>query len=195
VNQEIMQETDCSRLVIKSNGPASVQFLKLKCNNFQEAFDYIKGLPYKRNQQRHFPLAVIVEGCGTCSTKHAILKMLAEENSWNQISLFIGFFNMSKYFNKKISNILSTHKLIYFPEAHCYLKINGQILDCTFTNETNSNFEIIHEQEISLLEAGEHKAIFHKMYLENWLKGSPEINYSLDEIWKIRELCIASLAN
>ncbi len=60
VNQEIMQETDCSRLVIKSNGPASVQFLKLKCNNFQEAFDYINGLPDKRNQQRHFHLAVLV---------------------------------------------------------------------------------------------------------------------------------------
>ena len=189
-----MQETDCTRLTIKSNGPASVQFLKLRCNNFQEAFDYIKGLPYKRNQQRHFPLAVLVEGCGTFSTKHAILKMLAEENSWNHIALFIGFFNMSINFNKKISTILSTHELPYIPEAHCYLKINDQILDCTFTDETNSNFEIIHEQKISLHEAGEQKTIFHKMYLEKWLKERPEINYSIDEIWRIRELCIASLA-
>ncbi len=190
-----MLEKDCSRLVIKSNGPASVQFLKLKCNNFQEAFDYIKGLPYRRNQQRHFPLAVIIEGCGTCSTKHAILKMLAEENSWNNIGLFIGFFNMGQNFNKSISDILSTHKLPYIPEAHCYLKINDKILDCTFSKDVNSNFEIIHEQEISIHEAGEHKATFHKMYLEKWLEGRPEINYSLDDIWKIRELCIESLAN
>lgn len=120
--------------------------------------------------------------------------MLAEENSWNHIALFIGFFNMSINFNKKISTILSTHELPYIPEAHCYLKINDQILDCTFTDETNSNFEIIHEQKISLHEAGEQKTIFHKMYLEKWLKERPEINYSIDEIWRIRELCIASLA-
>ena len=42
---------------------------------------------------------------------------------------------MSDTNTTKIGNILSTNNLRYIPEAHCYLKINGNTVDVT-TNES-----------------------------------------------------------
>lgn len=42
--------------------------------------------------------------------------------------------------NTKIGTILSKHNMDYIPEAHCYLKIEGTVVDVT---TSNSNFEAI----------------------------------------------------
>ncbi|HQX44369.1 MAG: hypothetical protein IPF46_13685 [Saprospiraceae bacterium] len=186
---------DFTQLKITSNGPLSKEFIKLNCNNFQEAFAYIKKLPYKRNENKYLPLSVLTEQCGTCSTKHACLKMLAEENEWNHIKLLIGVFNMDLNFNHKVNQILSSNGLSHIPEAHCYLKIENQIMDCTFTNETGVKIDITHEKEIAASQSGDQKVTYHKSYLKKWLEQQPNLNLTLEEIWHIRELCIASLSS
>ena len=88
------KKIDIDQLKIGSNGLVSNQFIKLNCYNFGEACAYIKKLPYKRNENRNLLLSVFTEQCGTCSTKHACLKMLAEENEWNHIKLMVCIFDM-----------------------------------------------------------------------------------------------------
>ena len=42
---------DFTQLKITSNGPLSKEFVKLNCNNFQEAFAYMKNANSKRQRE------------------------------------------------------------------------------------------------------------------------------------------------
>ncbi|MBK8642503.1 MAG: hypothetical protein IPN15_09905 [Saprospiraceae bacterium] len=121
--------------------------------------------------------------------------MLAEENEWNHIKLLIGVFNMDLNFNNKVNQILSSNGLTHIPDAHCYLKIEDHIMDCTFVNDTGVKLDITHEKEIAASQSGDQKVTYHKSYLKKWLEQQPNLNFTLEEIWRIRELCIASLSS
>ena len=86
--------------------------------------------------------------------------------------------------------------LKYIPEAHNYLKFKNKILDFTKKNSSENDFinDLLEEIEIEPHKINQFKIEFHKNYLKNWLAKNPQIPFSLDELWKIREECIKALS-
>lgn len=181
---------------INSTKPISEAFLKRNINDFYEASQFIKHLVYRRNSDKHNLFCVFEDHCGTCSTKHSLLKNLADENGETDLKLMLGIFKMNSENTPKIELILDKYHLDYIPEAHNYLKWNKEILDFTSQTWISQNFVpyLLEEIEIKPTDITDFKVNYHRQFLENWLLENPKINYKIDDIWKIREECIAALS-
>ncbi len=187
---------------IVSDQEISQLFKQNNCSDFHSASEFIRNLPYRRNFNKDNLATVFIDECGTCSTKHAVLKILAEENNQPDFKLILGIFRMNGNNTPKIKSVLETlrepqsDKLEYIPEAHNYLKFKNQILDFTKKNSSENDFinDLLEETEIQPHQINQFKIEFHKNYLKKWLSEHPEIPYSLDELWNIRELCIQALS-
>ena len=162
--------------------------------NWIETLNFVRHIPYGRNSNRQDFSLVILENIGTCSSKHAYLKNFALKNNIPNIQLFIGIYKMNEQ-NTPIGKILSDNNLIYIPEAHCYLKIKGEIVDVT-SNE--SDFEkikadLLQEIEIEPYQVADFKVNYHQDFIRNWLIETKS-EYTFENIWKIREHCIEILS-
>lgn len=168
--------------------------IKIKEVNFENLIETVKNIPYGRNANREDFSLVITENKGTCSSKHAFLKDYASKNNIKNVSLFIGIYKMNEK-NTKIGSILKDNNLEYLPEAHCYLKVNGNVMDVTSkeSNFENLKNDILEEIEIKAHQVSEFKIKYHKDYIKKWIINN-QINYKFEEIWKIREQCIAKLS-
>lgn len=181
--------------VIIADAPVSRCFQNAGIHRFVEACDFIRALPYRRNKDKGNLLSVFSEQCGTCSTKHAVLKTLATENHRQDVELILGIFKMSVYNTPGIRATLQAHGLDYIPEAHNYLRVSGRRVDCT---RKGFDIELIREdilEEIVITpdQIGAFKVRCHRKALQDWLKRE-ELPFSPDQLWQIREQCIADLS-
>lgn len=162
--------------------------------NFESLLEKVKVIPYGRNLNRHDFSLVLSENKGTCSSKHAFLKDFADKNNIKNVKLYIGIFKMNDQ-NTKIGTILSSKNIDYIPEAHCYLKINGNPIDVATTDSFYEKIknELLEEIEIIPSQVVDFKVEYHKNYLKKWLDETKS-TISFEEIWKIRELCIEELS-
>lgn len=180
--------------IITDKGPVSNAFLGLDIHTFSGACNYVAQLPYKRNKLRDALVCVINEQCGTCSTKHFLLKALADELELKEVNLMIGVFLMDKENTPAITPVLNKYQLNAIPEAHCYLKINNEITDFTFAHTQIPFTESLIVEKICMpLEAQSEKVQFHKSIIRQWI-AEKNIPYSENEIWDIREQCILALS-
>jgi len=182
---------------IKSMGQISKEFTDRNIVTFKQASLFIKQLAYGRNADKNNLATVFTDNCGTCSTKHALLKRLADENEFEKVKLIVGLFKMNKKNTPQVSSTLQKYNLEYIPEAHCYLKFEDQIIDLTKLNSKPSDFldELIEEIEILPDQITNFKVNYHKNYLASWLDKNKQINLSLNDLWKIREECIQKLSD
>jgi len=160
-----------------------------------ELINYIQHLPYGRNADRNKPELVLSEQKGTCSTKHALIKLVADENGITEIKLVIGLYKMNNNNTPRIGDALEKHGLDHMPEAHCYLKYDENRIDITSVNASFEKIEhdLLKEIEITAEQTGEFKVEYHQHYLKEWLEAE-HIPFSFDEIWCIREECINRLS-
>jgi|SRR5690554_728177 hypothetical protein len=181
---------------IKSDREISTEFLCRNILTFHQATEYIQNLSYGRNSNKDDLKTIFTDDKGTCSTKHAVLKQLANENDFKNIKLILGIFKMSADNTPKVEKTLSENKLKYIPEAHNYLMYENKIFDFTKQNSSSADFidDLLFETEIQPNEINQPKIQIHKKFLVNWLNENNNINYSLDELWKIREQCIQDLS-
>ncbi|UUV22571.1 hypothetical protein [Paenimyroides aestuarii] len=181
---------------IKPHGEISRAFLRQNILTFHRATEYIQNLSYGRNSNKEDLKSIFIEKKGTCSTKHAVLKQLANENDFKNIQLILGIFKMNPHNTPKVQKTLLENNLKYIPEAHNYLKYENEIFDYTKQNSSSAGFvnDLLFETEIQPNEINNFKIQIHKDYLINWLNENNNINYSLDELWKIREQCIEDLS-
>ena len=93
---------------INSNGEISQLFLKNNCFDFHSASEFIRNLPYRRNLNKDNLATVFIDEYGTCSTKHALLKILAEENNQPHFKLILGIFKMNGINTPKIKSVFET---------------------------------------------------------------------------------------
>jgi len=179
---------------IKGKGKISRILQEKGIFSLKEAILFLKKMPYGRNSQRENPLCILNEGVGTCSTKHGLLKLLAEEQCWDNITLILCIFKMNSKNTPKIHNILKMNKLAYIPEAHCYLQDENEKIDVTHENTDFSliKSDILYEETIEVAQLGQYKIEFHQKYLMQWIENE-EIPFSFEDIWKIREECIRTL--
>lgn len=182
---------------IKANGQISIAFTERGIYTFTKAAEFVKELAYGRNANKNNLLSVFKDNCGTCSTKHALLSMLATENRFQDIKLFIGLYKMNSANTPEIARILRENNLPYIPEAHCYLKFGEQRLDMTKSTSTAADFvnDLLEEIEILPEQISDFKVDYHKAYLLKWLGQNMSVNLSLHELWQIREQCIQRLAD
>lgn len=175
-------------------GAISDAFINNNASDFRQAANFVKYLPYGRNTDKGDPLILFKDGRGTCSTKHATLYRLAQEQGYKEAELWMGMFKMNRINTPRVVAVLEKYQLTYIPEAHNYLRINGSILDCTGSNSSAGNFEndLLAEIQIKPDQIGAYKVSWHVNFLKEWcnIQRTP---YTPEEIWNIREQCIAAL--
>lgn len=182
-------------------GELSKLSLKQGLTTFRRLCDYLLHLPYRRPFSQtdgtsvgKTPIAVFEEGCGTCSSKHSVLKAIAEEHGRDDVELMLVFFLMSNSNTTKIGDAIRQGPLTAIPEAHNYIRWGEEAIDITKPglHVLNLQTELLEERVISLGELS-HKRDLHRDWLNNWLQAKhPRV--SLESAWLQREACIAALA-
>src|SRR5215472_11347551 len=160
---------------VKRRGPVSAAFLGLGIDYFRRAGQYIRDLPYRRNAATSDMLAVLNEGKGTCSTKHALLKALASEQGL-PIRLMLGIYEMHARNTPGIGQILEEHHLPCIPEAHCYLVHQDRRIEVTRNIDGQQSEPIVAfliEEEITTEQLGEYKRRWHQAFMRQWLCRRP----------------------
>ena len=160
---------------------------------YSQICEYVKQLPYGRNSNKNDLSLVLSEQKGTCSTKHAFLAKIAQENTFENMSLFIGIYKMNNLNTSGIGNILQNHNLEYIPEAHNYLRCNDTILDFTSSKEFSFEEALIYEERILPEQISNYKVNLHQSFIKSWIVENT-IPYSFEKIWNIREQCILNLS-
>lgn len=109
----------------------------------------------------------------------------------------LGIFKMKGSYNKKLIPVLEKYGLNEMPEAHNYLRINGEIKDFTTNKSSAEDFrnDLVKEIEINPDQITDFKVEYHRNFLKDYLSNNPEIPYTLEEFWTIREECIEVLQN
>lgn len=153
----------------------------------------VKSLPYGRNSNRADYTLVPIEKKGSCSTKHAYIQGIANNNGWKNVRLMLCIYMMTPKNTAAIAPVLNKYKLKKIPEAHTYLEIDGNIIDVTGLADSETSFEtsIIHKEEIQPNQIGDYKINWHKQFLIDWAEST---NYTAEELWAIREECIHLLS-
>lgn len=165
------------------------QFWDLNCKTYHQACEYVWQIPYGRTSESSNWNLVLSENTGTCSTKHALLKSLADELGL-EIELTLGIYPMKETNTPGVGSVLSASKLDYVPEAHCYLSYDGNRVDLTKfgTDPEESISEFFYEQKIEPMEIGEIKRSVHKQFIAEHY-GKKEV----EKIWAVREECINAI--
>jgi hypothetical protein len=131
---------------------------------------------------------------GTCSSKHAFLKHVADLNDIQHVELILCMYRMNAINTQKVGEVLTEFQIDYLPEAHCYLRIKGESVDVTSTHSNFSLIEkdVLEEQIIQPEQVAEFKVDYHQSFMKKWGEQyHPEMTF--EELWAIREQCIARL--
>lgn len=196
----------CSRLD-KENTPVSgrLQFRisgesalceDVRCrgfDSFAHLAEHVRSLPYGRTTSAEGPLAVLQEGCGTCSAKHRFLATVAQDCGHSEVRLTVGIYEMSEENTPGVGRELSAASLTSIPEAHCYLSIEGDRYDFTGLSAGSSSpfAALLAEYTVSPTNLPQIKVELHKEAIAAWAR---ERGISNDAAWAMREACIAALA-
>ena len=178
------------------NGLVSCTFVNGGITTFKDACDWVRALPYRRNSTKNDILIVLKERCGTCSSKHELLKRLTVENDINNCKLILCMFKMTSVNTPKVKSVLDNYGLTYIPEAHTYLEIDGIVNDFTFSGEPELLYldDVLFTEEINADQIREYKAETHRRYMKEWGVDN-EMAFTFEELWGIREECIGALAS
>ncbi|TNE55900.1 MAG: hypothetical protein EP338_01995 [Bacteroidetes bacterium] len=179
---------------LKEKGKYASWLEALRIDRFQDLISHVGELPYGRTSDRADFTKVLEEKRGSCSGKHALLAELAEMNGQTEIELLVGIFLMDENYAPSIGPVLQAHDLECIPEAHCYLRYQGKRYDFTTKQADVARFEhrIVREQRCEPQQVVEWKPAIHRHYLAAWGKRN-QLKISEEELWEIRERCIAAL--
>jgi len=180
---------------LAANDQLTKKLKTIGIKNWSKLIEYIQQLPYGRTSNRRDLSLVISEHKGTCSSKHALLKEVADLNGIKGIDLIIGIYKMSEANTPGIGDELSKNGLAYIPEAHCYLKVDGIQTDYTATDASFQKIQndILEEIAITPDQITSFKVDYHQAYLKSWLK-TQKSHRTFEEVWQIREKCIHNLS-
>lgn len=150
--------------------------------DFRAAARLVHGLPYGRAAD------VLAAGCGTCSSKHALLAELAAEAGVDAV-LMLGLVRMVG--PEPVRAVLDAAGLAWMPEAHCWLRVEGRDWDLTFPDQPPGPPVVAAVESVPWDPArlGE-KVAWHRARLATHAPPG----WTADQLWAVRERCIAALA-
>ena len=180
---------------LNSKDKLTLELKSLDITSWIELTDWIRKLPYGRNKNRLDLALIIKEEKGTCSSKHALLKEVANLNAIPDVKLILGMYKMNIFNTPNIGNVIDKSNLNFIPEAHCYLKIDSERIDFTSNNSDFNRIknDVMLEKEIEPHQVAKFKVEFHKAFVKKWIKED-EILFSFDKVWELREECISNLS-
>jgi hypothetical protein len=179
---------------LRPAGEITAAFIQTGSLDYRAAARFVSRLRYGRNSSASDPLVVLREGRGTCSTKHALLRRLAIEQDL-EIALVVGIYEMSGQNTPGVGGVLEKYALASLPEAHCYLRFRGKRIDITGDNGGLRELKFLLEEDIVPEQIGEYKVALHREFLQRWIaEGNVPGRRDLEELWQIREECIAALS-
>ena len=188
--------TALPKVPLQPGAEVTARFLALGLTNFHAAARYVQQLPYGRTSDRGDCRLVLSEGRGTCSAKHALLAQLAREQGVD-IALTIGIYQMTERNTPGVGPVLEHYNLPYIPEAHCYLTYNGIRVDVTRSGVTPAApiTDFLYEETITPEQIGAYKIALHQRVLRDWVTSASCVGTrTFEEVWEIREACIAALS-
>ncbi len=179
---------------ITPGNPIGDLFLQKNVKTFYDAIRYIHNLPYGRLENPLEFENILMEGKGTCSTKHALLKTLAEEHLIYGLQLSLAIYAMDDSNTPKVGPILKKYNLPYMLEAHTFLTYDDETYDYTFPKSYSLKWQesVLIQTTIDTDQIGEFKKEYHKSVLADWITRD-KIPYTLEKMWSIREECIDAL--
>jgi hypothetical protein len=173
------------------DGPFGAAFRGAACATLEDAFRLVHRLPYGRNARPEAPLAVLDEGRGTCSTKHALLARLARE-AGAPVGLRLGLFLMSEANTPGVGGALAAAGLACVPEAHCFLVVGGERIDLTFASGGGGcALDFLEEREVDPAALFAIKVPWHRRELARWAEAR---GLDPERVWAAREACIGALS-
>jgi hypothetical protein len=182
--------------VLTSAGAITQAFIDIRTTDFRSAAAWVNRLPYGRNRSPEDKMTVFHDHRGTCSTKHALLRRLAIEQSL-EVDLCLGIYYMTERNTPGVGRVLERHSLPLVPEAHCYLRNGHARIDVTRVpghQPQESITRFVYEETISPDQIGKYKNELHRRFLQQWIAATKPVSAStLEQIWSIREECIAAL--
>lgn len=182
---------------LQSAGEVTSDFLRAGARTYRGAAKIVYDLPYGRTSSRADLAAVLREGRGTCSSKHALLRQLASEQGI-AVKLMLGIYLMNERNTPGVGVVLTKYQLKEIPEAHCYIVYGDQRIDVTraITTSVEPIDSFLHEEEISPPQVGEYKIAMHQDFVRRWLPtANLGADWDFDRLWRAREECIAALAS
>ena len=181
---------------ITSNELYSTTIRAKGITTFKQACSYVQKLPYGRISSRPKFELMISEGRGTCSSKHGFLAGIAEENGHKEVELMVGIFQMNGETHPKLTSFFEGKPYPHIPEAHCYLRYEGERFDYTSPNgdQNANNYLFIREQRVEPHQAAEWKEVIQQDYIKRLLVRKPEFKITFEDLWKDREACIRILS-
>jgi len=171
--------------------PISSQFSARGARTFGDAAALTASLPYGRNSDRTDPHLVLIENRGTCSTKHALLALLAEELELD-VQLTLGIYEMDGGNTPGVENVLVAAGLSAVPEAHCYLRASDERIDVTrnVSSDKSPFAALLYEEAIIPAQIGDYKAKMHRDFVRSWAEKR---GLDAELVWNVREQCIVNL--
>jgi hypothetical protein len=180
---------------LDKRGPISELFKSRGVRNFGGAVDYIWRLPFDRNKRHGDWKLVLDERCGTCSTKHAVLMAVAEEQAI-PARLRLGAFEMTAENTPGIRPVLEKFGFPAVPELYCVLEVGGREVDVARPLDdvkVPRKRMMIQFWPISIEGVGHRKRQLHRDLIKQWLEGGNQPNLTVESVWKIREACIKAM--
>jgi hypothetical protein len=180
---------------LESNDPLTIDIVESGVVTWEDLIRCVKTFHYGRNSNRSDLSLVWYERKGSCSSKHAFLKHMADLNQIQNVDLILCMYKMNGQNTQKVGTILAEFTVDYLPEAHCYIRFNTEAIDVT---TMTSNFlsiqpDVIEEQIIQADQVTKYKVDYHQSYMREWgAQNHPE--KSFEELWTVREKCISRLA-
>lgn len=183
-----------NQIMLSSNDDLTSDLLEAGVVTWDDIVRSVQCFHYGRNSNRNDLNLVWYERKGSCSSKHAFLKQIADLNNIPHVELVFAFYRMNEKNTPGIGQILIENGISFIPEAHCYLKINGKELDITNTHSDFNRYknDIIESKEIAPNDVIENKVIWHQEFIRNWINETGQ-SKSFEEVWRIREACISEL--
>lgn len=176
------------RTPVAGVGPLTTLFMMNMVGDLRQAAGLIQGLPYGRNHSRSDPALVLMEGRGTCSSKHACLAALAEELGVD-LGLTLGVYRLSAETDPAVGPILRAAGVDWLPEAHCYLRLDGHRVDLTVSGHART-VSLLHEEPITPDQVAIYKVQVHRRFIA---EQAAALGCEPDALWAVREACIAAL--
>ena len=180
---------------LHGGGPLSRRFIARACRTYRDAARSIRDLPYARNTKTPAYLSVLDDGCGTCSSKHALAVTLANELHV-ELRLMLGIYEMNEENTPGVGGVLSEARLWSIPEAHCWIEFDGIATDLT-SPTAECYFDkrrFFYREMITPEQTGSYKSDLHHQRLSEWAANQTNANLTADAAWAIRERCIAVLS-
>lgn len=180
---------------LESNDPLTIDIVESGVVSWEDLIRCVKTFHYGRNANRSDLSLVWTERRGTCSSKHAFLKHVANLNQIEGVELILCLYKMTSQNTANVGKVLDEFKLDYLPEAHCYIRFEGEAIDTTTMTSKFSSIQadVFEEQIIQAEQVIEFKVNYHQNFMKKWGEEQHP-DKSFEELWAIREKCVLALA-